>query len=167
MKTLVYKRTHIGDPDEKGCFGIEDCMGRVRAYDFDSVIGVGGKSSQPRSQGIAEKLNWIGLGARKKTANNRKAPVVIFKHFILYEDKGELIEDIAPALAKRLLSRNARVLMNFTQAEQKEINKILDMAKDAPRSVPVNRLPDIRNNGGCGCGSRRGANHRSKQKGCT
>ena len=142
-------------------------MGRVRAYDFDSVIGVGGKSTQPRSQGIAEKLNWIGLGARKKTANNRKAPVVIFKHFILYEDKGEPIEDIAPALAKRLLSRNARVLMNFTQAEQKEINKILDMAKDAPRSAPVNRLPDICNNGGCGCGSRRRANHSSKQKDCT
>jgi hypothetical protein len=55
----------------------------------------------------------------------------------------------------------------FAQAEQKEINKILDMAKDAPRSASVNRLPDIRNDGGCGCGSRRRANHRSKQKGCT
>jgi hypothetical protein len=167
MKTLVYKRTHIGDPDEKGCFGIEDCMGRVRAYDFDSVIGVGGKSIQPRSQGIAEKLNWIGLGARKKTANNRRAPLVIFEHFVLYEEKGEPLEAIAPALAKRLLSKNVRVLMNFTRAEQREVSKILDMAKDAPRSAPVNRLPEIRNNGGCGCGSRRGANHPSKQKGCT
>lgn len=90
MKTLVYKRTHIGDPDERGCFGNEDCMGRVRGYKFDSVIGVGGKSSQPRSQGIAERLNWIGLGARKFEVKNRKAPIVTFEHFILYEDDGKI-----------------------------------------------------------------------------
>jgi hypothetical protein len=166
MKTLVYKRTHIGDPDERGCFGIEDCMGRVRGYKFESVIGVGGKSSQPRSQGIAEKLNWIGLGARKQAAKNRKAPVVTFEHFILYEDAGENIHDLAPVLARHLLAKNARVLVNFTHAEQIEVNKILDMAKNAPRSALMNLLPEIRNNGGCGCGSRRRANHRSKQNGC-
>jgi len=165
MKTLVYKRTHRGDPDKNGCFGIEDCMGRVRAYDFDSVIGVGGKSNWPRSQGIAEKLNWIGLGARKKTLQNRRAPVVTFEHFVLYEHDGEPVEEIAPVLAKRLLSRNARVVMNFTRAEQKEIRKILNMAKHAPRSSPVNRLPDIRSDEGCGCGSRQ-ANHNAKRKGC-
>ena len=79
MKTLVYKRTHIGDPDEKDWFGIRDCMGRVRGYKFDSVIGVGGKSSQPHSQGIATQLNWIGLGARKNAIRNRRAPVVTFE----------------------------------------------------------------------------------------
>jgi hypothetical protein len=31
MRTLIYKRTHTGDPDANGCFGIYDCMGRVRA----------------------------------------------------------------------------------------------------------------------------------------
>lgn len=164
MRTLVYKRTHIGDPDENGCFGIEDCMGRVRAYDFDSVIGVGGKSSQPRSQGIAEKLNWIGLGARKKAVKNRRAPVVTFEHFILYDDKGENIHDLAPVLAGHLLVKNARVVVNFTQAEQKEVNKILNMAKNARRSALVNRLLEIRNHGACGCGSRRRTNHRSKQE---
>jgi hypothetical protein len=38
MRTLIYKRTHTGDPDASGCFGIFDCMGRVRALDFDAVI---------------------------------------------------------------------------------------------------------------------------------
>jgi hypothetical protein len=44
MNTLVYKRTHTGDPDESGIFGIHDCMGQVRGWNFGAVIGVGGKS---------------------------------------------------------------------------------------------------------------------------
>jgi hypothetical protein len=163
MKTLVYKRTHRGDPNEQGCFGIEDCMGRVRGYEFDSAIGVGGISRQPRSQDIAAKINWVGLGAHKIAVGNRKAPVVTFEHFALYEEKGKNIRNVAPTLANHLLSKNARVLVNFSTEEQQEIRKILRMAKDAPPSAPVNRMPNIRDNGGCGCGSRRRANHRSKQ----
>jgi hypothetical protein len=128
-------------------------MGRVGAYNFDSVIGVGGKSSQPRSQRIAEKLNWIGLGARRNAIENRRAPVVTFEHFILYDDKGENIHELAPVLARHLLVKNARVLVNFTRAEQKELSKILNMAKNAPRSALLNRLLEIRNRRGCGCGS--------------
>ena len=40
MQTLIYKRTHKGDPDKQGRFGIHDCMGRVRSRDFDAVIGM-------------------------------------------------------------------------------------------------------------------------------
>ncbi len=29
LRILTYKRTHIGDPDSIGQFGINDCMGRV------------------------------------------------------------------------------------------------------------------------------------------
>jgi hypothetical protein len=155
MRTLVYKRTHVGDPNAEGCFGIEDCMGRVRPYEFDSVIGVGGISGQPRSQNIAGKINWIGLGARKKTLENRRAPIVTFQHFVLYEQEGENLRDIAPVLARRLLSRNARVVLNFTAEEQREVNKILSMAKNAPRSAPLGRISDVCDDGGCGCGKRR------------
>jgi hypothetical protein len=42
MRTLVYKRTHNGDPDAEGRFGIHDCMGQVRSYGYEAVIGVGG-----------------------------------------------------------------------------------------------------------------------------
>src|SRR4051812_45820013 len=48
MRTLVYKRTHSGDPDPKmGVFGNHDCMGEVRAWPFDAVIGIGGVGQQP------------------------------------------------------------------------------------------------------------------------
>jgi hypothetical protein len=44
MRTFIYKRTHQGDPDNQGWFGIQDCMGSLRRRDFDAVIGVGGIS---------------------------------------------------------------------------------------------------------------------------
>ena len=41
MRTFVYKRTHKGDPDDKGQFGIEDCMGSRRNSDFERSSGLG------------------------------------------------------------------------------------------------------------------------------
>lgn len=48
MRTLIYKRTHPGDPDETGRFGIHDCMGKVRSWQFDAVVGEGGIGPEPR-----------------------------------------------------------------------------------------------------------------------
>lgn len=151
VRTLVYKRTHKGDPDKSGCFGIQDCMGQVRGYAFDAVIGIGGKSRWPRRQGIAEKINWIGLGARKKLHAERRGPVVTFEHFRLYEEKGKSIYKEAPTLATHLYSGNARVLLNFTPAEQREIRRILKTARTAPPSTRGIRLLRLRNRKGCGC----------------
>src|SRR5690242_20032808 len=120
-RTLVYKRAHVGDPDRKGCFGIQDCMGIVRSYEFDAVIGVGGISRMPRAQGISGKVNWIGIGARKEPAEGQRGPLVSFDHFVLYEEKGTDFWAIAPTLARRMYSKNARVLFNFDDVEQAEI----------------------------------------------
>ena len=151
MKTLVYKRTHKGDPDRNGWFGIQDCMGSVRAYDFDAVIGVGGLSRQPRAQGIARKINWVGLGARKKSHAKRRGPLVTFDHFRLYEEKGENLDEEAPILAKHLYSKNARILMNFTPKEQREVRRILNAARTAPPSTRGIRVPRLRDRERCGC----------------
>jgi len=37
MRTLIYKRTHPGDPDREGRFGIHGCMGRVRTWRFGGI----------------------------------------------------------------------------------------------------------------------------------
>ena len=66
MRILTYKRTHTGDPDINGVFGSHDCMGQVREYDFDAVIGIGGIGAEPRSYGIDRKINWVGINAKKK-----------------------------------------------------------------------------------------------------
>jgi len=63
VQTLIYKRTHSGDPDPKtGVFGNHDCMGKVRGWPFDAVIGIGGVGQEPQSHRIAGRLTWIGIG---------------------------------------------------------------------------------------------------------
>jgi hypothetical protein len=58
MRTLIYKRTHTGDPDpETGVFGNNDCMGEVRCWDFDAVIGIGGIGEEPRRYGHSRQTN--------------------------------------------------------------------------------------------------------------
>jgi hypothetical protein len=135
-RTLVYKRTHKGDPDETGCFGIQDCMGKVRNYKFDAVVGVGGIGRMARAEGISGKVNWIGLGSRKGLTEGR-GPLVTFEHFVLYEENGQDFRAIAPTLARRMYSKNARVLFNFDNAERAEIIQLLRLAKNAPPSAKI------------------------------
>ena len=65
MRTLIYKRTHSGDPDpETGVFGSHNCMKSVRGHCFNAVIGIGGIGKERRRRGIDGKLTWIGIDAQ-------------------------------------------------------------------------------------------------------
>jgi len=157
MKTLIYKRTHHGDPDEQGVFGINDCMGQVRAWNFEAVIGVGGLGPEPRSHGLDGKVNWIGIGPHKRAVAGKRGPVVTFDNFVFYGSSGPDFETLAPALAERIYSRNVRVTMNDLSAtEQAEVKRILSRAKGAPASrgatahtrSHIEQKPRLR---GCSC----------------
>jgi hypothetical protein len=134
MKTLIYKRTHKGDPDpDTGVFGCHDCMRHVRARAFDAVIGIGGTRPWPGSAGIARKLTWIGIGPHK--SGDPKQPRVTFDHFLCYDESGPPLEQIAPALAKHMYEKRARVLFGtISQQEQQEIDTLLGLARTAPPS---------------------------------
>jgi hypothetical protein len=55
-ETLVYKRTHSGDPSPTtGVFGNRDCMGREREWKFESVVGVGGIGREAYNKDMAAK----------------------------------------------------------------------------------------------------------------
>ena len=135
MPTLVYKRTHIGDPDENGVFGIHDCMGHLRDLDFDAVIGIGATGSEAKSHGIDGKINWIGTGAHKTRGRGRGSSV-IFDHFQLFDGDGEQLSLEAPALARRFYSHPAPryVLNDFSKAEQAEIELLLATVQKKPPS---------------------------------
>lgn len=61
MRTLIYKRTHSGDPDsESGVFGNHDCMGSVKGWQYDAVIGIGGIGQNRCAR--ASVVNSRGLG---------------------------------------------------------------------------------------------------------
>lgn len=133
---LVYKRTHPGDPDERGVFGIQDCMGRVRLIEFDAVIGIGGIGSQAKSYGIDGKLNWLGIGPHKIPASDgRRGPLVAFDVFHLWEDKGENLSKIATALKRRFCHAKApRFATKFSKAEERDIQRLLErFAKQSQR----------------------------------
>ena len=134
LRTLIYKRTHCGDPDfETGEFGNNDCMGQVRGWLFDAVIGVGGIGREPERDRIAGKLTWVGIGPHK-TGDPRR-PLVTFDHFLYYGESGPLLETMAPPLAGRMYGRNVRVILDSLSAEERlEAEKILDSARTAPPS---------------------------------
>lgn len=173
MRTLIYKRTHPGDPDTGGCFGIHDCMGQIRRWNFDSVIGVGGIGAEPASHGLDGKVNWIGIGARKHLRPGGRGPLVTFEHFLLFEEKGCDFATLAPGLARRLYRRNVRALMHdLSVQEKREIRGILALAADAPPSKEIH-LQNISENRvyehglGCECRtcSSRGGKH-SRDRDC-
>lgn len=124
---LIYKRTHKNDPRENGIFGIEDCMKRVRDWQFDSVIGIGGKYPWKEDIEIAKRINWIGINATKRKSIYEHS-VVTFEKFCLFEEKGEFVEEIAPKFAEYIYNSRCRFVKSTSLND--EILRILDIAKD-------------------------------------
>ena len=142
MRTLIYKRTHTGDPDRNGWFGVYDCMGHVRTWAFDAVIGVGGIGAEPTSHGIDGRVTWIGIGPHKIPAEGGRGPLVTFDHFVLFDAAGPSLVRHAPLLARRLYERNVRVLLHdMNEGERREVTRLLRLAKaaKASRSRPAPR----------------------------
>jgi hypothetical protein len=137
MRTLVYKRTHNGDPDKLGHFGIYNCMGRIRSLRFEAVIGIGGLGSEAESNDIAGKINWIGIGAHKTWVGNMRDPIVTFDHFLDFGTQGPDLRTEAPNLAKRMYARGARIALDFSRQEQSEIDELLALARTAPASATI------------------------------
>ena len=126
MRILTYKRTHIGDPDVAGHFGINDCMGRVRNWSFDAVIGVGGYGGEPRSYGIEGRVNWVGLNPTWQPHPEGYGQIVTFEFFTLLEEKGPLLIAVAPSLARRMYEKRARVLLkSYSPEEQAEAEALV------------------------------------------
>jgi hypothetical protein len=149
MRTLIYKRTHIGDPDcQTGVFGNCDCMGSVRGHGFNAVIGIGGIGKESRDHRIAGKLTWIGIGAQKfhdPNCPNARGPQLRFRHFLYLGEHGPLLERDYPALASRMYDKNVRLLIHSSATMREhavpkifdldgDVRKILRLAMAAPPS---------------------------------
>lgn len=154
MRILVYKRTHPGDPDDLGRFGIHDCMGRVRRREFDAVIGVGGIGAESSSHALDGKVNWIGIGPRK-CERGLRGPIVTFERFVLFESRGPSFLELAPTLSRRMYGRNARTVMPFDPIELREVHCILKLASKAKpslRNPPARMHRNASHRRSCSCG---------------
>jgi hypothetical protein len=109
-------------------------MGSVRGFEYDAVIGVGGIGAEAKAEGISGRINWIGIGPHKKACGKR-GPEVTFDHFLDLGTKGPFFRDLAPKLAWCMYSRNVRyTIVSPTDAEHREVHKILAKARHAPAS---------------------------------
>jgi len=137
MKTLVYKRTHNGDPSLQGIFGCNNCMRKVRSWDYEAVIGVGGQGKKAAKFNLSQKLTWIGIGPHKTIVPDKKHPIVTFDHFLYFGPEGKLLRDLAPHLADLMYVRRARNVMTFDADQQADVDKLLALAATAPPSLAL------------------------------
>lgn len=135
MKVLIYKRTHKGDPDERGIFGNQDCMGKIRSWDYDAVIGIGGKTTWKIDKDIKQKINWIGLGPKKIESSGR-GDCVVFSHFELFEEKGHCIAEHFPKLYDYMYGSGKRFDMSskLPQDVFDEVEAILFSVRESAQS---------------------------------
>lgn len=130
MRILTYKRTHVGDPDNFGRFGINDCMGRVRNFRYDAVIGVGGTGYEPRSHRIDRKINWVGINPKRIShIPGYRGGIIEFEQFILLENNGPLLEILAPNLARKIYRGGRYILDAYSETEKAEAVAVIEWAR--------------------------------------
>jgi hypothetical protein len=124
-------------------------MGRVRKSSFDAVIGVGGKSPDRGHKSIANKINWVGI--KPQVVGNRlRGPLLTFESFVLLEENGPHVKDLAPHLFKYMFEdKNVRLVMSQnlpTEILRQEVQEILRWATEHAQSrkfrsilIPENR----------------------------
>jgi hypothetical protein len=141
LGTFVYKRTHNDDPGDGGCFGIFCCMGKMRSWPFEAVIGVGATGKEAETEGIAGKVNWIGIGRKPIGMARDGHPIWAFKQFKQFsKEEAPDFRHVAPILAKRLYDARypPRFVMDkINDDERREISKVLRMARDADPSPRI------------------------------
>ena len=138
---MIYRRNHTGDPNSEGVFGCNDCMGAHRDRAYDSIVGIGGLAPWPGYEGIAGKINWIGIGVRKIDPyifdpEKFRGSWVTFEHFLLWEAKGPSLEQIAPQLYEYMFMHGRIPRSGYCPMElyDEVTTKILPLAANAPPS---------------------------------
>lgn len=153
MKTLLYKRTHKGDPDDSGVFGVNDCMGKVRGWGFDAVIGVGGSRPDRGHEDIARKVNWIGIGPHELGAT-AKGPCLGFDFFHRFDEAGPALEERAPDLFRYMfVEKHVRAVLshNLSESIQAEVQGLLIWAEKNTRLPKPKPLPAVKRGGSARC----------------
>jgi hypothetical protein len=139
VATLIYKRTHSGDPDPRtGVFGNNDCMGSVRDLSFGAVIGVGGVGEEAKRNGIAGKLTWVGIGPHRHYRRDKfRGPVISFDLFRYYGTDGDALSNVAPELAKYVYGNRVRFVLGSQRLPtkaQREVEQLLSRVRNDPLS---------------------------------
>lgn len=143
---LIYKRTHPGDPSPFGEFGNEDCMGQVRNFGFDFVIGVGGIGPEARSHHLNGKINWVGRWpTRGPHPWSKRGELVTFApgDFRIFEESGPLLRNVSATLNNRVYKNRNRFLFDaLTKRERLEAVQVITKLLALPAEGIVPATPE-------------------------
>ncbi len=131
-RVLIYKRNHTGDPDSYGTFGCSDCMGKIRGYPYDAVIGIGVSAPWPGYEGIADRITWVGVGPQRVGIHPaRGAPIIRFERWSVFDSNGKDLRRFAPHLAQYVYARHRRFFFSdgLPPEIQRDIGRILRLAR--------------------------------------
>jgi hypothetical protein len=127
--------THKGDPNpDLGWWGVSDCMGQVRGFPFDAVIGIGGRSWWTNETSRVGEIVWVGLDPQQMPVRGKRGPKVRFARFRYFREGELMLCEIAPSLDKSMQSCRFR-LYDFSRVEEEEIEQILALARRARPSA--------------------------------
>ena len=86
--------------------------------------------AEPISFGIDKKITWVGITPTYTNSSTNNHVDVEFEYFLLLDEHGPLLNDIAPLLAKRFYDGGARFLLTgYSESELLEAKKILEWSK--------------------------------------
>lgn len=126
MRILTYKRTHTGDPDNRGIFGINDCMGSIRNRKFDAVVGISSMHPWGDSKHISGKITWVGVGPFRFRLPDVRGDLITFERFVLLDGDDPNFSEISPNLARRFYIGNARsIISSYSKLEKDELNALI------------------------------------------
>ncbi|RZI54567.1 MAG: hypothetical protein EOP12_02145 [Pseudomonas sp.] len=143
-RILVYKRTHPHDPGIEGVFGNQDCMGQVREFDYDVVVGIGGIGAEACSHGIDRRLNWIGIGRISGPVHPKRNHLTFtFAHLVLQEHTGDYFAVHCPQLAGAMYKSRCRFHLNHTAEHMQELERLVAWAKRKAGPSGLYVAPDL------------------------
>jgi hypothetical protein len=111
-------------------------MGRVRDYDYDAVIGVGGIGQEAKRYQIDQKINWVGMNPTRRLNQQGRGVAVTFENFRLFEEHGPLLKALAPALAVLHVPRHSSALSFQCCPVQHVYIRTMDQPWRTQRFVP-------------------------------
>ena len=110
---------------------VAELLSQSTAFDSDAALD---EEADRLAETIDGRVTWIGIGPHKTTAKDPRGPLVTFDHFVLFDERGPLLHEHAPRLARHMYEGRVRVLFNPSPEEAKEIAGLLRLARKAPPS---------------------------------
>lgn len=138
--------THLGDPCPNGIWGHsgkKGCMGRVRDYPYEAVIGIGGSTAKDN---IAGRLVWIGINPTREYKHDRTlVKFELFAHcsnnkWSPIDKKWQFYKYMFGGKRRLQLSQNLKGDTKIISKINEEISEILELAKKARKSNKFNSL---------------------------